>query len=69
MCSAWETVTTGTVMNEGEKVAYYDVAGRDSITQTGTVYATYAYDPKTAPDSPRGVLMNSNVIKISISDT
>ncbi len=49
--------------NEG-----YEVAGRDSITETGTVYATYAYDPKTAPDSPRGVLENSNVLKISIKD-
>ena len=54
--------------NDGDGDAY-DVAGRDSITETGTVYATYAYDPKTAPDSPRGVLMNSNLIKISIADS
>ena len=47
----------------------YDVAGRDSITQTGTVYATYAHDPKTAPDSPRAVLENSNLIKIRITDS
>ena len=47
----------------------YDVAGRDSIIEVGTVYATYAHDPKTAPDSPRGILMNSNLIKISIADS
>ena len=47
----------------------YNVATRDSITETGTVYATYAHDPKTAPDAPRGVLLNSNLIKISIQDS
>ena len=47
----------------------YDVAGRDAITEVGTVYATYAHDPKTAPDSPRAVLVNSNLVKISITDS
>ena len=37
----------------------YDVAGRDTISEVGTVYATYAHDPKTAPDDPRGILTNS----------
>ncbi len=47
----------------------YDVAGRTTVGVVPTVYATYAHDPKTAPDSPRAVLTNSNLIKISISDT
>ena len=47
----------------------YDVADRDTISEVGTVYATYAHDPKTAPDDPRGILTNSNVIKISIADS
>ena len=47
----------------------YDVAGRDEIVEVGTVYATYAHDPLTAPDNPRGVLYNSNLIKISIADS
>ena len=47
----------------------YDVAERDNIIESGSVYATYSHDPKTAPDDPRGVLKNSNLIKISISDT
>ena len=47
----------------------YEVAGRDEVAEAGTVYATYAHDPKTAPDSPRAVLENSNLIKISIADS
>ena len=47
----------------------YEVAERTTITETGSVFATYAHDPKTAPDDPRGVLENSNLIKISISDS
>ena len=47
----------------------YDVAGRTTIAETGSVFATYAHDPKTAPDDPRGVLENSNLIKISIADS
>ena len=47
----------------------YNVAGRTTITETGSVYATYSHDPKTAPDDPRGVLKNSNLIKVSIADT
>ena len=50
-------------------VGDYDVAGRKTITETGSVFATYAHDPKTAPDDARGVLENSNLIKISIADT
>ena len=50
--------------NEG-----YNVADREEVAEVGTVYATYAYDPKTAPDAPRGILENSNRIKVSISDT
>ncbi len=55
--------------DDGDTEAGYNVAGRKTISEVGTVYATYAHDPKTAPDSPRGVLMNSNLIKISISDS
>ena len=47
----------------------YDVAGRDEIVEVGTIFATYAHDPLTAPDNPRGVLYNSNLIKISIADS
>ena len=53
--------------NDGEDD--YNVAERKTILETGSVFATYAHDPKTAPDDPRGVLENSNRIKISIADT
>ena len=53
---------------DGDDIDGYNVAERDTITETGTVYATYAHDPKTAPDSPRAVLENSNLLKISIKD-
>ena len=59
---------SGEVDEDGDKVDY-NVADRDEVAEAGTVYATYAHDPKTAPDSPRAVLENSNLIKISISDS
>jgi len=55
--------------DDGDGGDAYEVAERDTITETGTVYATYAHDPKTAPDSPRAILENSNLLKISITDT
>ena len=39
------------------------------ISEVGTVDATYSFDPKTAADSPRGILKNADLIKISIEDT
>ena len=54
--------------DEGDNKGY-EVTGRDDVSEVATVYATYSHDPKTAPDSPRAVLENSNLIKISIADT
>ncbi len=53
--------------NDGDGT--YNVTGRDSISEVGTVYATYSHDPKTAADDPRGILTNSDLIKVSIQDT
>ena len=67
-CYATDTEVFGVGdCNDGD--GDYDVAERDNIIESGSVYATYSHDPKTAPDDPRGVLKNSNLIKISISDT
>ena len=41
---------------------------RDKKTQVPTLYATYAHDPKTISDAPRAILMDSDLIKISIKD-
>ena len=54
---------------DGDTTAGYKVGGRDSISEVGTVYATYSHDPKTAADSPRGILQNADLVKISIQDT
>ncbi len=44
-------------------------SGDASISEVGTVYATYSHDPKTAADNPRAILTNSDLVKISIQDT
>ena len=41
---------------------------RKDVTQVSTLYATYAFDPKTAGDEPRAVLADSDLLKISIAD-
>ena len=46
----------------------YKVAGRDSATKATAVFATYPIDPKTSGDVPRAILVNSDLIKISIED-
>ncbi len=53
-----------------------DVAGtdndwevREKITEVDTLYATYAFDPKTASDEPRVILKDSDLIKVSIADS
>ena len=46
----------------------YDVAGRKDITKADPLYATYAVDPKTSAESPRAIVYNGDLIKISIKD-
>ena len=42
---------------------------REEVTEVSDLYATYAYDPKTASDEPRVILEDSDLIKISIADS
>ena len=46
----------------------YEVAGRKDITKADPLYATYAVDPKTSAESPRAIIFNGDLIKISIKD-
>ncbi len=46
-----------------------DDLDRDDILQVNDVYATYSHDPKTAAEGPRAILENTDLIKVSISDT
>ena len=42
---------------------------RKEVEQVSTLYATYAFDPKTASDEPRAILADSDLLKISIADS
>ncbi len=44
-------------------------SGIQGLETTSTVYATYADDPKTSGDPPRGILQDSDLVKVSILDT
>ena len=46
----------------------YDVAGRKDVTETEDLYATYAVDPRTSAESPRAILYNADLIRVSIKD-
>ena len=41
---------------------------RTEKTEVSTLYATYAHDPKTSSGEPRAILMDSDLLKISIAD-
>ena len=43
-------------------------SGIQGLETASTIYATYAVDPKTSAQEPRGVLQDSDLIKISILD-
>ena len=44
-------------------------AGIQGLEVASNIYATYAVDPKTSAEEPRGVLANSDLIKVSILDS
>lgn len=44
-------------------------AGIQGLGVTTQPYATYAVDPKTSAEEPRGILQDADLLKISIADT
>lgn len=60
-CDALSEGADGTGAN-GEDI-------RTKNTEVSTLYATYAFDPKTASEEPRAILMDSDLLNISITDT
>ena len=42
---------------------------RGEVEEVSTLYATYAFDPKTASNEPRVIVQDADLIKISISDS
>ena len=46
----------------------FDVAGRKDVAEAEALYATYAFDPRTTGGNARAVLLNSDLLRISIKD-
>ena len=66
-------LTTDATIFKGDCDALDDsVKGRDireKIAEVKTLYATYAHDPKTSGSAPRAILEDSDLLKISITDS
>lgn len=48
--------------------AFYQQGEIEAIVEIETLYATYAHDPKTAAEGPRGIITDGDLIKVSITD-
>ena len=61
----------GCMLAQDADASEVDVAWevREEVEQVSTLYATYSFDPKTASDEPRAILLDSDMIKISIADS
>ncbi len=53
----------------GNTTAFFEAGTLDEAIEVDELYATYAHDPKTAAEAPRGIIANADLIKISIKDT
>ena len=54
---------------DGNTKAFFEAGELDEAIEVDELYATYAHDPKTAAEAPRGIIANADLIKISIKDT
>ena len=54
--------------NDGDNNNEFNVGDRDELVQRDQVYATYAHDPISASEQPRAILVNSDLVKVSITD-
>ena len=46
----------------------FNVGDREDLVERDQVYATYAHDPISASEQPRAILVNSDLVKVSITD-
>ena len=53
----------------GNTEAFYEANELGAAIEVDELYATYAHDPKTAAEAPRGIIQNGDLIKVSIKDT
>ena len=54
---------------DGNTLAFFEAEELGEAIEVDELYATYAHDPKTAAEAPRGIIANADLIKISIKDT
>ena len=54
--------------NCSQKMAFYQQGAIEDIVEISTLYATYAHDPKTAAEAPRGIIQDGDLIRVSITD-
>ena len=59
---------TGTA-GDGNTKAFFEAEELTAAVEVSDLYATYAHDPKTAAEAPRGIITNADLVKISIKDT
>ncbi len=56
---------------DGNTKAFFEAEELTAAVEVSSdlLYATYAHDPKTAAEAPRGIITNGDLVKISIKDT
>ena len=54
--------------DDGDGGMTFTVGDRDELVERETVYATYAFDPISAQESPRAILQNADLVKVTITD-
>ena len=52
----------------GNTNAFFEQDSLSAAVEVDELYATYAHDAKTAAEAPRGIIVNADLIKISIKD-
>ena len=54
--------------DDGDGNDVFNVGDREDLVERDQVYATYAHDPKSASEQPRAILVNADLVKVSITD-
>ena len=65
------TTTNADVLDEEhctQTMAFFRQVPLEDAIELETLYATYAHDPKTAAEAPRGIVLDGDLIRISITD-
>jgi hypothetical protein len=62
-------IGTDGMAGDGNTKAFFEGEELDEAIEVDELYATYAHDPKTAAEAPRGIVANGDLIKISIKDS